>query len=81
MFLKKERRGDCGNAIHSKQFETFSGDYARRPSICESLWKKMIGKPYSGKLNVRFDEGELEIEHPATTPALYSTGVRNPRHH
>jgi len=29
---------------------------------CESLWKKMIGKPYSGKLNVRFDEGELEIE-------------------
>ena len=31
-------------------------------SDCESLWKKMIGKPYSGKLNVRFDEGELEIE-------------------
>jgi restriction endonuclease S subunit len=29
----------------------------------ESLWKKIIGKPYSGKLNVRFDEGELEIEH------------------
>jgi len=22
----------------------------------------MIGKPYSGKLNIRFDEGELEIE-------------------
>jgi len=22
----------------------------------------MIGKPYSGKLNVRFDERELEIE-------------------
>ena len=33
----------------------------------------MIGKPYSGKPNVRFDEGELEIEHAATTPALYST--------
>jgi hypothetical protein len=33
----------------------------------------MIGKPYSGKLNVRFDEGELEIEPMATTPALYST--------
>jgi len=29
----------------------------------ESFWKKMIGKPYSGKLNVRFDEGELEIGH------------------
>jgi hypothetical protein len=28
----------------------------------ESLWPKMIGKPDSGKLNVRFDEGELEIE-------------------
>jgi len=23
----------------------------------------MIGKPYSGKPNIRFDEGELEIEH------------------
>ena len=33
----------------------------------------MIGKPYSGKPNVRFDEGELEIEPSATTPALYST--------
>jgi hypothetical protein len=33
----------------------------------------MIGKPYSGKPNVRFDEGELEIELSATTPALYST--------
>jgi hypothetical protein len=33
----------------------------------------MIGKPYSGKPNVRFDEGELEIELAATTPALYST--------
>jgi len=31
--------------------------------MSESLWKKMIGKPYSGKLNVRFDEGELEIGH------------------
>jgi hypothetical protein len=35
----------------------------------------MIGKPYSGKPTVRFDEGELEIELFATTPALYSTGV------
>jgi hypothetical protein len=31
-----------------------------RYSAC--LWKKMIGKPYSGKPNVRFDEGELEME-------------------
>ncbi len=36
----------------------------------------MIGKPYSGKLNVRFDEGELEIGLSlATTPALYSTAI------
>ena len=35
----------------------------------------MIGKSRRGgrKLNVRFDEGELEIEPSATTPALYST--------
>jgi hypothetical protein len=38
---------------------------------------KMIGKPYSGKPNVRFDEGGLEIEHAATTPALYSTESLN----
>jgi len=38
----------------------------------------MIGKPYSGKPNVRFDEGELEIELLATTPALYSTEASNP---
>jgi hypothetical protein len=31
--------------------------------MCERFWTKIIGKPYSGKLNVRFDEGELEIEH------------------
>ena len=42
----------------------------------ESLRMKIIGKPYSGKPNVRFDEGELEIEHLATTPALYSTVTR-----
>jgi hypothetical protein len=29
---------------------------------CKSHQRKIIGKPYSGKLNVRFDEGELEIE-------------------
>ena len=50
------------------------GNYTRRPSRnCERHWEKMIGKPYSGKPTVRFDEGELEIELLATTPALYST--------
>ncbi len=48
---------------------------------CESHWKKMIGKPYSGKPNVRFDEGELEIELSATTPALYSTESFSPAWH
>ena len=37
---------------------------------CERLWKKMIGKPYSGKLNVRFDEGVLEIEYGWASEAL-----------
>ena len=44
---------------------------------CESLWKKMIGKPYSGKLNVRFDEGELEIEHGYARAALSDERDRN----
>ena len=30
----------------------------------------MIGKPYSGKPDVRFDEGELEIEHGQASEAL-----------
>ena len=33
----------------------------------------MIGKPYSGKLNVRFDEGELEIE-----PRYYASSLLYP---
>jgi hypothetical protein len=77
MLFKEERKGDCGNAINSEYFENSGGSYTGRPSESESLRKKMIGKPYSGKPNVRFDEGELEIEPLATTPALYSTEVLN----
>ena len=77
MLLKERRKGDCGNAINSEYFENSGGSYTGRPSESESPWKKMIGKPYSGKPNVRFDEGELEIEHSATTPALYSTATNN----
>jgi hypothetical protein len=40
--------------LETPGFGNFRGNYTRRPSKCESLWKKMIGKPYSGKLNVRF---------------------------
>jgi hypothetical protein len=38
-------------------FRHLRWDYTGRPSESESLWKKMIEEPYSGKLNVRFDEG------------------------
>ena len=37
----------------------------------------MIGKPYLGKLNVRFDEGELEIEHGEAREALPDERDRN----
>ena len=37
----------------------------------------MIGKPYSGKLNVRFDEGELEIGHGYAIEALSDERDRN----
>ena len=60
-FRRSERRGDCGNAINSSNSGSSRENYASRPSRSESLWKKMIGKPDSGKLTVRFDEGELEI--------------------
>ena len=42
-------------------------------TICECHRRKMIGKRYSGKLNVRFDEEELAKEPSATPPAPYST--------
>ena len=62
--LKERRKGDCGNATNSEDSGNSGGSYTGRPSESESLWKKMIGKPYSGKLNVRFDEGELEtVDH------------------
>ena len=62
MLLKEKKKGDCGNAINSKRSGNSGGSYAGRPSESECLWKKMIGKPYSGKPKVRVDEGELEIE-------------------
>jgi hypothetical protein len=41
----------------------------------------MIGKPCAGKPPARFDEGELEIEPWATTPALYSTEIQSAVEH
>jgi hypothetical protein len=74
VFLKRRRKEIAVEAVNSRRYWNLRGDYNRRPSErSESRWKKMIGKPYSGKPNVRFDEGELEIELLATTPALYST--------
>jgi len=57
---KNRRLRHAGN---SRGFGNFRGNYTRGLSNCESFWKKMIGKSrLSGrKLNVRFDEGELEI--------------------
>jgi hypothetical protein len=52
-FLKKGRKGDCGNAINSGSSGNFRGNYANRPSRSESRWKKIIGKPYKGKPSVR----------------------------
>ena len=43
----------------------------------ESLWEKMIGKPYSGKPNVRFEEGKLEIGHGSASEALPDERGRN----
>ena len=60
--LKERRRGHCGNAINSKCSGISGGCYTIRANASDCLWKKMIGKPYSRKANVRFDEGELEIE-------------------
>ena len=42
---------------------------------CESHWEKMIGKPYMGKLYVRFDKGGRETGPSDTAPVLYSTGT------
>ncbi len=65
MFLKGERIGDCGNAINSKIFRTSGGNYTGVPSLDESLWKKIIGKPYSEKSRpAGFDEGELKTTDP-----------------
>ncbi len=40
----------------------------------------MIGKPYSGKLNVRFDEGELEIGYGCNIVTLSNERERNSEH-
>ena len=62
VFLRKGRNGDCGNAENSREDlgileetipECQAGDF-------ESLLKMIIGMLYSGKLNVRFDDGKLE---------------------
>jgi putative transcriptional regulator len=78
VFLKRGRQEIAVEAGNSRKDPGTSEETipeGQAGANCESHWKKMIGKPYSGKPNVRFDEGELEIEPSATTPALYSTEV------
>ena len=54
---------EIAKAVNSSNVQELQRKLCQRAKwMNESLWKKMIGKPYSGKLNVRFDEGELEIE-------------------
>ena len=79
MFLKKGRNGDCRNAENSREDSGTSEETIPecQAGDCENLWKKIIGKPYSGKLNVRFDEGELEIEHGEAREALSDERDRN----
>jgi hypothetical protein len=60
MFLKGGRK-EIAETLLTPRYGTHGGNYDRVPSLGESLWKKMIGKPYSGKSRpAGFDEGELE---------------------
>ena len=57
---------EIAKAVNSSNVQGLQGKLCQRAKrMSKSLWKKMIGKPrLSGrKLNVRFDEGELEIGH------------------
>ena len=75
VFLKRARMEIAVEARNSREVREPQRElYQEAKRECECPWKKMIGKPYSGKPNVRFDEGKLEIELSATTLALYSTG-------
>ncbi|MBZ0108880.1 MAG: hypothetical protein K8F52_09430 [Candidatus Scalindua rubra] len=47
---------------------------------CESLWKKIIGKPCILKGYARFDEGKLEIGYGCDTGTLTDERVRNGEH-
>ncbi len=47
---------------------------------CESLWKKIIGKPCILKGYARFDEGGLGIGYGCDTVALTDERVRNSEH-
>ena len=63
-FLKEGRTGDCGMLETPEKVRELQRKLCQRAKQgCKSRWLKMIGKPDSGKLNVRFDEGELEIGH------------------
>ena len=58
----KGREGDCVNAGNSGEGSGTSEETIPEGQAgCESRWMKMIGKLDSGKLNVQFDEEELEI--------------------
>ncbi|MBS1258158.1 MAG: hypothetical protein MAG551_01211 [Candidatus Scalindua arabica] len=49
-------------------------------TTCESLWKKIIGKPCTRKVYARFDEGELEIGYGCNIVTLSNERERNSEH-
>jgi hypothetical protein len=57
MFLKEGRKGDCRDAENSKKDPGTSEETTPecQTYICESLWKKMMGKPCAGKPHARFE--------------------------
>jgi hypothetical protein len=57
MFLKEGRKGDCRNAENSRKDSGTSEETMPecQTYVCESLWKKMIGKPCAIKPHARFE--------------------------
>ena len=60
---------------HLQDFEASSGNCISRPReiVLACLEMKMIGKPYAGELQVRFDEGEQDFV-PWTIPNGHEAG-------
>jgi len=59
--LKEGRRGDCREALNTQDPRPPAGTVSQgQERKLECLEMKMIGKPYAGEPQVRFDEGEQD---------------------